>query len=179
MEVPAALTNNSYLPSPPDFLMGILAKASSLSDLLWSGQSTIAQPTKADVLNSSVVTTAGQFVQQSVAAAASGIAAAPDEISMFQALKNVASFFSYITSKWAIATFALVSLLRLVLACCLRNLIGNPPQPNTLLRFKSRAALVRSSACTFRDLHRAAAPVSPPDTTCASGGAMSVHARLV
>jgi hypothetical protein len=110
MEVPGASRNaSSYLPSPPDFILGFLAKASSLSDLFWSGQSSIAKPTSADVLNSSVVTTAGQFVQQSVAAAASGIVAAPDEISMFQALKNVASFFSYITSKWAIATFAIVS----------------------------------------------------------------------
>jgi hypothetical protein len=69
MEVPGASRNaSSYLPSPPDFILGFLAKASSLSDLFWSGQSSIAKPTSADVLNSSVVTTAGQFVQQSVAA---------------------------------------------------------------------------------------------------------------
>jgi hypothetical protein len=47
--------------------------------------------------------------RRAVAAAASGLAAAQqDDVGMFQALKNVASFFSYITSKWAIATFAIV-----------------------------------------------------------------------
>lgn len=85
------------------------SKASSLSDLMWSGGSVIAQPTKANMTNSTVATTAGQFVQHSAAAVASAVAASGEDISMFQALKNAASFFSYITSKWAIATFAIVS----------------------------------------------------------------------
>lgn len=113
MEAPAALnTTSSYLPSAVDLIMvfpRLFSKASSLGDLMWSGGSVIAQPTASNLTNATVVTTAGQFVQESVAAAASGVTASPDEISMFQALKNVASFFSYITSKWAIATFAFVS----------------------------------------------------------------------
>ncbi|KAF2032667.1 hypothetical protein EK21DRAFT_109740 [Setomelanomma holmii] len=114
MAAPAALTNSSYLPSPADLLMvfpRLLSKASSLGDLVWSGGSVIAEPTKANLTNTTVATTAGQFLQESVAAAASGLAAPQDEISLFQALKNVASFFSYVTSKWAIATFAIAVLL--------------------------------------------------------------------
>jgi hypothetical protein len=87
----------------------LFSKASALGDLMWSGGSVIAEPTKANLTNSTVAPTAGQFVQESVAAVASGLAASQDEIGIFQALKNVASFFSYITSKWAIATFAIVS----------------------------------------------------------------------
>jgi hypothetical protein len=118
MEAPAAMSNNtSFFPSPADLLMALprlLSKASSLGDIMWSGGSVIAEPTKANLTNSTVATTAGQFVQESVAAAASGLAASSDDIGMFQALKNMASFFSYITSKWAIATFAIVSIAGLV-----------------------------------------------------------------
>jgi hypothetical protein len=114
MEAPAAMSNNtSFFPSPADLLMALprlLSKASSLGDIMWSGGSVIAEPTKANLTNSTVATTAGQFVQESVAAAASALAASSDDIGMFQALKNMASFFSYITSKWAIATFAIVSI---------------------------------------------------------------------
>jgi hypothetical protein len=114
MEAPAAPSNSSsFLPSPADLLMvlpRLLSKASSLGDIMWSGGSVIAEPTKANLTNSTVATTAGQFVQESVAAVTSGLAASQqDDIGIFQALKNVASFFSYITSKWAIATFAIVS----------------------------------------------------------------------
>lgn len=113
MEAPSAFANaSSFLPSPADLLMvfpRLLSKASSLGDLVWSGGSVIAEPTKANVTNATVAMTAGKFVQQSAAAAASGIAASQEEIGMFQTLKNMASFFSYITSKWAIATFAIVS----------------------------------------------------------------------
>lgn len=114
MEAPAALTNaSSYLPSPADLLMvfpRLFSKATSLGDMIRSGGSVIAQPTLTNATNRTVITAAGQFVQESVAAAASVAASPQDEIGIFQALKNVASFFSYITSKWAIATFALVSL---------------------------------------------------------------------
>jgi hypothetical protein len=99
----------------------LLSKASSLGDIMWSGGSVIAEPTKANLTNSTVATTAGQFVQESVAAAASGLAASQDDIGMFQALKNVASFFSYITSKWAIATFAIVSLCASLYDCYTNN----------------------------------------------------------
>jgi|TARA_R110002003_G_scaffold96_20_gene7597 hypothetical protein len=120
MEAPAAFANaSSYLPSPADLLMvfpRLFSKASSLGDLVWSGGSVIAEPTKANLTNATVAATAGKFVQESAAAAASGLAASQDEIGLFQALKNVASFFSYITSKWAIATFAIVSVTSLQLA---------------------------------------------------------------
>ncbi|KAH3947041.1 hypothetical protein HBI56_059080 [Parastagonospora nodorum] len=115
METPAALSNSSsYFPSPADLLMvfpRLLSKASSLSDLVWSGGSVIAEPTKANMTNTTAAITAGKFIQESAAAAASGSVASPEEIGIFQALKNMASFFSYITSKWAIATFATAILL--------------------------------------------------------------------
>jgi hypothetical protein len=114
MEAPAAMSNSSsFLPSPADLLMALprlLSRASSLGDIMWSGGSVIAEPTKANLTNSTVATTAGQFVQESVAAAASGLAISSDDVGIFQALRNMASFFSYITSKWAIATFAIVSM---------------------------------------------------------------------
>ncbi|KAF1924275.1 uncharacterized protein M421DRAFT_424915 [Didymella exigua CBS 183.55] len=108
----------SFLPSPADLLMvfpRLLDKASSFGDMLRSGGSVIAEPTMANLTNGTTATAAGRFAQQSVAAAAAAAAAASsgstDEISMFQAFKNVASFFSYITSKWAIATFAIAIVL--------------------------------------------------------------------
>lgn len=111
MEAPVATGNSSsYLPSAVDLLMvfpRLLSKAGSLSDLVWSGGSVIAEPTKANMTNTTAAIT-GQFVQESAAAAASSLAAAQDDFGMFQSLKNVANFFSYITSKWAIATFAIV-----------------------------------------------------------------------
>jgi hypothetical protein len=111
-----AFTNmTSFLPSPADLLMvfpRLFDRASSFGDMLRSGGSVIAEPTMANLTNGTTVTAAGKFAQESVtAAAAAAVAAASgstDEISMFQAFKNVASFFSYITSKWAIATFAIV-----------------------------------------------------------------------
>lgn len=119
MATPGALTNvTSFLPSPADLLMvfpRLYSKASALGDLLRAGGSVIAEPTLANQTNTTVATTAGKFIQESIAAAASAASDASvtpgtnDEISMFQAIKNVAAFFSYITSKWAIATFAFVS----------------------------------------------------------------------
>lgn len=87
----------------------LFSKASYLGDIIRSGGSIIAEPTLANITNSTITATGAQFVQESVAAAAS-VVDVQEEISMFQALKNIASFFSYITSKWAIATFAIVSL---------------------------------------------------------------------
>lgn len=115
-ETSSAFTNmTAFLPSPVDLLMVIprlFGKASSLGDMMRSGGSIIAEATMANLTDGTTATISSKFVQESVAAAAA--AAAPgsnDEMSMFQALKNVASFFSYITSKWAIATFAMVSLM--------------------------------------------------------------------
>ena len=105
----------SYLPSPADLLMVVprlIHKASSLGDVLRTGGSVIAEPTAANTTNSTLATAVGKFTQESLAAAAaasSTAAGAPDEISMLQVFKNVASFFSYVTSKWAIGTFAVVS----------------------------------------------------------------------
>lgn len=101
----------SFLPSPADLLMvlpRLFDRASSFGDMLRSGGSVIAEPTMANLTNGTTATAAGKFAQQSVAAAAAVASGSTDEISMFQAFKNVASFFSYITSKWAIATFAIV-----------------------------------------------------------------------
>jgi hypothetical protein len=105
----------SFLPSPADLLMvfpRLFGKASELGDMMRSGGSVIAEPTTANLTNGTTATIAGKFAQDSMAAAATAASTATssstDEISMFQAFKNVASFFSYITSKWAIATFAIV-----------------------------------------------------------------------
>lgn len=103
----------SYLPSPADLVLAVprlLFKAGSLAEQIdtalakaRSGGSVIAQPTIANATNATFVTT---FVQESVAAAAGAANSAQDDIGMYQTLKNVVSLFSYITSKWAIATFA-------------------------------------------------------------------------
>ena len=77
----------------------------------------MAEPTMANITNGTISTISSNFVQESAASAAAAAATAvaattagsQDEISMFQAFKNVASFFSYMTSRWAIATFAIVS----------------------------------------------------------------------
>jgi hypothetical protein len=113
------LTNvSSYLPSPADLLLAVprlLYKAGSLGEhlegvfgKLRSGGSIIAEATAANLTNVTVATTAGTFVQESAAAVASAVRIEKDNMGLFQTLKNVGSFFSYITSKWAIATFAIV-----------------------------------------------------------------------
>lgn len=102
----------SFLPSPADLLMvfpRLFDKVSSYGDAILSGGSVIAEPTMANLTNGTTATAAGKFVQESAAAAAAASAGSTDDISMFQAFKNVASFFTYMTSKWAIATFAIVS----------------------------------------------------------------------
>jgi hypothetical protein len=120
-QAPGAVANvslgmTSYLPSPADLLMVVprlLNKASSLGDVLRTGGSVIAEPTAANSTNTTLATAVGKLTHESLAAAAAAAsataAAAPDDISMLQVFKNVASFFSYVTSKWAIGTFAVVS----------------------------------------------------------------------
>lgn len=113
METPGAFANaTSFLPSPADLLMALprlFSKASSLGDMMRSGGSVIAEPT-ANLTNSTMTTASPGFVQESIAAAASAAAAPEGDMTVWQALRNVAAWFSYITSKWAIATFAIVSL---------------------------------------------------------------------
>ncbi|KAA8627609.1 F-box and WD domain-containing protein [Pyrenophora tritici-repentis] len=113
METPGALTNaTSFLPSPVDLLMALprlFAKATSLGDMMRSGGSIIAEPT-ANLTNTTVTITAS-FVQESVVAVASAASVAEADMTAWQALRNVATWFSYITSKWAIATFALMIVL--------------------------------------------------------------------
>jgi hypothetical protein len=110
-----SLSMTSYLPSPADLLMVVprlLNKASSLGDVLRTGGSVIAEPTTANSTNTTLATAVGKLTHESLAAAAAAsatAAGAPDDISMLQVFKNVASFFSYVTSKWAIGTFAVVS----------------------------------------------------------------------
>ncbi|KAJ4351557.1 uncharacterized protein N0V89_006900 [Didymosphaeria variabile] len=96
----------------------LLSKAGALGEhidsvfgKIRSGGSIIAEPTFANLTNATAATTSGKFVQESVAAAANAGLALQDDMNIFQALKNVGSFFSYITSKWAIATFSIAILL--------------------------------------------------------------------
>lgn len=125
MEQPLSAFANAtlYLPSPADLLLAfprLLSKAGSFAEhidsvfgRIRSGGSIIAEPTASNASNATAATTAGLFIQESVAAAsaaARGTTGNQDDIGMFQALKSVGSFFSYVTSKWAIATFATVRL---------------------------------------------------------------------
>jgi len=121
MDTSSLANATSYLPSPADLLLAfprLLSKAGSFAEhfdsvfgKIRSGGSIIAEPTASNVTNATVATT-GTFVQESIAAAASiATGGSGDDISMFQALKNIGSFFTYITSKWAIATFTTVSLI--------------------------------------------------------------------
>ena len=95
-----SLTNvSSYLPSPADLLLvfpRLLSKAGSVAEhfgMVRTGSS-IAEPTLWNATNTTFATTSGTFVQESVAAAVNA-ATGSQEDSMFQALKNVGSFFSY------------------------------------------------------------------------------------
>jgi hypothetical protein len=187
MEAPSALANaSSYLPSPADLLMvfpRLFSKATSLGDMIRSGGSVIAQPTLTNATNHTVVITAGQFVQESAAAAASVVAIPQDEIGIFQALKNVASFFSYITSKWAIATFALVSLslARPHSWATFTDIhgAGYSPESDAFLCLKPHTALVQSTVLAIRALHSATATIPLPDPKCAPSYTMSDFARMV
>ncbi|KAF9739376.1 hypothetical protein PMIN06_000923 [Paraphaeosphaeria minitans] len=120
MEQQAAFANvTSFLPSPADLLMAVprlLSRAGALGEHIDSvfgkirtGGSIIAEPT-ANLTNATAATT-GRFVQESIAAATNAGLAFQDDMNFFQALKNVGSFFSYITSKWAIATLSIAIIL--------------------------------------------------------------------
>lgn len=157
----------SFLPSPADLLMVVprlFDKVSSYGDVLRSGGSVIAEPTMANLTNSTMATTAGKFAQESVAAAAAASPGSTDEISMFQAFKNVASFFSYMTSKWAIATFAIVSAVPgLPTNMADTRDLGNTLKPHPVLRLQSRATLLRPYLHAPRPLHLASHAVHPAE----------------
>ncbi|KAF2009986.1 hypothetical protein BU24DRAFT_455167 [Aaosphaeria arxii CBS 175.79] len=117
---PSSFANaTSYLPSPADLLLvfpRLLAKAGIYAENLdmgkmLSGGSIIAEPTSVNITNSTAAMTGSTFVQQSAAAAASAVASSQDESGLFQSLKNIGTVFTYITSKWAITTFATAILL--------------------------------------------------------------------
>lgn len=151
----SSLSNvTAFLPSPADLLLAVprlFARAGALSEHIDSvfgkirnGGSIIAEPTAANVSNATVAITSGSFVQESVAAAASVATGSPDDMGVFQALKNVGSFFSYITSKWAIATFTIVST---TLTMCrsiheTKHSVGHRPQSYPLLCLQPSAAFV-------------------------------------
>lgn len=167
---PSSLTNaSSFLPSPADLLLAVprlLSKAGSLGEhidsvfgKIRSGGSIIAEPTVANVTNATVATTSGKFVQESIAAAASATAGNPEDMGVFQALKNVGSFFSYITSKWAIATFTFVfTPFSKVIHAHMRltiSFVGYTLESNPFLCLQSSAALSRSIVLANRALSSA------------------------
>ncbi|KAF2871783.1 ubiquitin-protein ligase-like protein [Massariosphaeria phaeospora] len=141
----AAANLTSYLPSPADLLMAVprlLSKAGFLGEQIdnalgkmRTGGSVIAVSTVANVTNATAAITSGHFVQESVAAAATMAAGSSEEIGLFQALKNVGSLFSYITSKWAISTFAVAILLNRT------HFYASSRVPLSFDRFYLRAAL--------------------------------------
>lgn len=115
MVSPGASTNaTSFLPSSADLLMAfprLLSKVSSLGDMMRAGGSVIAEPT-ANLTNNTITSTVS-FIQEPHSTAAAAVAASSEsDMTVWQALRNVATWFSYITSKWAIATFAIVSCTR-------------------------------------------------------------------
>ncbi|ORY16723.1 ubiquitin-protein ligase-like protein [Clohesyomyces aquaticus] len=111
----SALANaTSFLPSSSDLLMAVprlLEHIDGIFGKIRSGGSIIAEPTAN--LTNATITTSGTFVQESVAAAATAALSSQndDSFSPFQSLKNIGSFFGYMTSKWAIGTFTAAILL--------------------------------------------------------------------
>lgn len=168
-----AFTNmTSFLPSPADLLMvfpRLFDKVSSYGDAILSGGSVIAEPTMANLTNGTTATAAGKFVQESAAAAAAASAGSTDDISMFQAFKNVASFFTYMTSKWAIATFAIVSAAVGSLPSMADNrTTGNTLESHPILCFQSRTALLRPHVYAPRSLHTSTHAVYAPESQIGS-----------
>ncbi|KAF2494206.1 hypothetical protein BU16DRAFT_583157 [Lophium mytilinum] len=119
MEHPASPLGNatSIFPNSMDLLMMVprlLQRAGSFAEhmdtmfgKLRNGGSVIAEPTTSQIVNATI-TRIGTFAQESLAAAATSALRdqdEPPEIGFFQTLKSVGGFFSYMTSKWAIATF--------------------------------------------------------------------------
>jgi hypothetical protein len=97
----------------------LLQRAGSFADhidtifgKLRHGGSVIAEPTTSHAAVNSTITRLGALAQESLSAAATS-ALNPDDataMSFFQTLKSFGGMFSYMTSKWAIATFVIVGL---------------------------------------------------------------------
>ncbi|KAF1945212.1 hypothetical protein EJ02DRAFT_509669 [Clathrospora elynae] len=149
METTGAPTNaSSFLPSPVDLLMALprlFAKAGFLGDMIRAGGSVIAEPTANLTNSSTMTTTAGNFVQESVAAAASAatVSGSADDMTIWQAFGHLGTWFSYITSKWAIATFALAILLNRT------HFYGNSRVPLNFDRLSVRLALYIAPLALF------------------------------
>ena len=93
----------SFALSLPEHFDNLLGK-------LTSGGSIIAEPTS-NIANTTIITSSGTFAQDSLPAGATAAFSNQDSarnMSPFQTLKNIGGFFSYMTSKWAIATFTTV-----------------------------------------------------------------------
>jgi hypothetical protein len=124
-----ASLRNSTFPPPMDFLLTVprLAQRAGafafyyipeqLDGLLKKAHgpgSIIAEPTASDTLNTTIITGGGTFIQETASAAATAAGRAADAADPSQSLLFVhwqfyASVFSYISSKWAIATVISVS----------------------------------------------------------------------
>ena len=94
----------SFALSFPEYFDNLFGK-------LTSGGSIIAEPTSSNIANTTIITSSGTFAQDSLPAGATAAFSNQDSarnMSPFQTLKNIGGFFSYMTSKWAIATFTTV-----------------------------------------------------------------------
>ncbi|EON60852.1 hypothetical protein W97_00062 [Coniosporium apollinis CBS 100218] len=123
-----ANTTSSYFPSSRDLLMAVPRLAQRLGSFAFhlpdqfdnllgkvqDGGSVIAEPTTTSSVNATVITSAAGFAQDSAAASfAAGAAgtAAPAVQGWFgwmnfENLRNLGGIFMYLTSRWAMATFA-------------------------------------------------------------------------
>ncbi|KAK5117383.1 hypothetical protein LTR62_006001 [Meristemomyces frigidus] len=141
METTTTFTNSSWIPSASDLLLAVPRFAQragnfvfhipgavdSLAGMLWSGGSVIADATAQETLINSTITNTSAFVQSTTGAAldtvagseAAGVLLDAEETSsiiglMVQGvgrLKNFGGIFSYLTSKWALATFTIAIIL--------------------------------------------------------------------
>ena len=92
------------------FALSLPEHFDNLFGKLTSGGSIIAEPTS-NIANTTIITSSGTFSQDSLPAGATAAFSNQDSVrnmSPFQTLKNIGGFFSYMTSKWAIATFTAV-----------------------------------------------------------------------
>ena len=92
------------------FALSLPEHFDNLFGKLTSGGSIIAEPTS-NIANTTIITSSGTFAQDSLPAGATAAFSKQDSarnMSPFQTLKNIGGFFSYMTSKWAIATFTTV-----------------------------------------------------------------------
>ena len=104
----------SLFPSSMDLLLVVprlLEHMDTIFTKMRNGGGIIAEPTASNASNATSFTSVGTFVQQSLAATATATLEGQDaasSISPWQTMRNIGGFFSYMTSKWAIATFTTV-----------------------------------------------------------------------